>query len=94
MNLIEVTELLKHPEVVKDDVMFEMYTRKRAELLERLVVDIIEILEEEDILDRFHDDLKLANDDMSEYDWNEIGAAMAWIQEVLDVSEEEEANGR
>ena len=47
MNLIEVTELLKHPEVIKDQVMFEMYTRKRAELLERLVVDIIEILEEE-----------------------------------------------
>ena len=47
VNLNEATELLKRPEVIADKVMFEMYTRKRAELLERLVIDMIEILEAE-----------------------------------------------
>tara|TARA_R110000751_G_scaffold112389_1_gene211277 strand:+ start:335 stop:493 length:159 start_codon:yes stop_codon:yes gene_type:complete len=45
MNLIEVTELLKRPEVIANQVMFEMFTMKRAELLENLVLDMIEILE-------------------------------------------------
>lgn len=39
MNLVEVTELLQHPEMSKDAEMVTMYTRKQNELVAAINAD-------------------------------------------------------
>ncbi|KKK92427.1 hypothetical protein LCGC14_2703050 [marine sediment metagenome] len=40
MDLVEVTVLINHPEVMKDEAILNMYLRKRKELVEAINQDL------------------------------------------------------